>query len=639
MRHSAAFVACAVVSLAAITYAAQSPSAPPTKSGNAIILGRVVEAGTNSGVVGAVVTLYGPPVQGSPGTYLGVPPPGGPPRVATDSQGRFLFRDLPAGSYSLRATATAYVDGAYGETSVIQMRRSLDVSRTVDITDADKVVPVSIQLWRNGGIGGRVIDEAGEPMVGMPVSILARVTDWSGVVTQMVTTVLTDDRGVYHKDVTPGDYIVGVLAATTTVPAAAVQEFLQVQVEGGAAFEKYMNGISAQGSLLPRGIGARVGDLMVSQLATRNTQFMPPVMSDGSAASFFPSMYHPASLTMSGATVIAVGSGEERTGVDVHVRPVQARRVSGRISGPSGPVPGLAIRLVAQDPSVTRTSPATLIDTPQAMADANGDFVFVGVAPGAYHLVAIRSPMAPADALLWTADTVTVGDRDVSGVQVQMQGGAAISGRVVIEGTGTPPPIDNLRAMLITSRPVPGSATAFQARPLTVRPDQSLRFVSPQLIQGAYMMAVANLPPGWVLKSVTSSGENIVDRQFNVGAPGLNDVIVTITNQISTVTGIVRDTDGKISSAATVAVFPADKTLWRLPGMSSRRVQTAAPGRDGRYAFRGLPAGEYYVVAVDWPSADFSDGKILTAIMSFAQRFTLGDGESRIQDLRMAVMR
>ncbi len=404
-----------------------------------------------------------------------------------------------------------------------------------------------------------------------------------------------------------------------------------------------MNEISAQGSLLPRGVGARVGNLLVSQLATRNTQFMPPVMSDGSAASFFPSMYHPSSLTMSGAAVIAVGSGEERTDVDVHVRPVPARRVSGRIVGPSGPVPGIAVRLVAQDASVTRTSPATLIDTPQAMADGNGDFAFVGVAPGAYSLISVRSMTASGDPVtdpfLWAVESVTVGEGDVSDLQVRMQPGAPISGRIVAEGVGTPPSTQALRGLAISSRGLPGSAGSFNLNSGAARPDADLRFTLRSAIPGPTMMTVAGLPPGWVLKSVTSNGENIVDRQFALGASGLTDVIVTITNQISTVTGIVRDTDGKASSAPTVAVFPADRTLWRLPGMASRRVQTVAPGRDGRYAFRGLPAGEYYVVAVDWPSADFSDGKVLNAIMSFGQRFTLGDGESRTQDLRMAVMR
>ena len=73
--------------------------------------------------------------------------------------------------------------------------------------------------------------------------------------------------------------------------------------------------------------------------------------------------------------------------------------------------------------------------------------------------------------------------------------------------------------------------------------------------------------------------------------------------------------------------------------MASRRVQTAAPGRDGRYTFRGLPAGDYIVAAADWAVADFSDGTVLTKITPAGARITLGDGESRTQELRVVVIR
>ena len=35
----------------------------------------------------------------------------------------------------------------------------------------------------------------------------------------------TDDRGIYRTDVTPGDYVVSVGAAVTTVPAQTMEQF------------------------------------------------------------------------------------------------------------------------------------------------------------------------------------------------------------------------------------------------------------------------------------------------------------------------------------------------------------------------------------------------------------------------------
>jgi hypothetical protein len=125
---------------------------------------------------------------------------------------------------------------------------------------------------------------------------------------------------------------------------------------------------------------------------------------------------------------------------------------------------------------------------------------------------------------------------------------------------------------------------------------------------------------------------------FELTSSGITDLVVTITDKVSALTGTARDANGQPEPMATAAVFPADKTLWAPPGMASRRVQTTAPARDGRYAFRGLPAGEYLVVATDWP-ADFFDNKVLSMMMADAVRVTIAEGETKSQDLRVLVKR
>lgn len=610
------------------------------KPGNAIILGKVVEAGTTAGVAGALVTISGRPSTTTVEGRVGVFEVRGPDvnRVTADSQGQFLFRDLPPGTYTLAASAAGYVTGQFGQPRIIQIRRTLDLIRTIEISEGDRVLNASIPMFRKGGLSGRVVDEAGEPAIGVDVTIIARMTDWGGPVSQLAANAVTDDRGMYHVDVVPGQYVVGVLAATTTVPAAAVQGFLQAQSQGGAALNSYMDQMVSNGAMLPRGVGTRVGNLHVSQFGNRNMPVVPPPAGDGKSLLFYPSVYHPASLQSAAATVVTVAPGEEKSGIDIEMRPMPARRISGRLSGPGGAGPNLALRLVSQDPSVTRTSPATFIDTPMAMADGNGDFVFVGIAPGTYTLVVIRAPRSATDAVAWATEQVTVGDSDVAGLQVQLQPGATISGKFVVEGTGTLP-LAAWKSVTVTSRAIPGSAGAYQSINNAGQADAALNFTTRQTIPGPAVMQVSGLPSGWILKSITLNGENVGDKPFSLGASGVTGVVVTITDRISTVTGIVRDGESQLQARPTVAVFPVDKSLWRLPGVASRRVQTAAPGRDGRYTFRGLPAGEYYVVAADWPTADFSDGSVLTAVIPHAQKVLLGDGESRTLDLKMAVVR
>jgi hypothetical protein len=618
-----------------------APPLVPLKPGTSMVLGRVVEAGSTSGVTGAAVTLSGAAL-GSANAQFTDGTPGGSRRVATDGQGRFMFRDLPVGTYNFTATASGYLEGNYGDTRIVQIRRSLDLIRSVEVGDADKFLTIEIPLWRNGGIGGRVIDEAGEPMVGVPVTILARMTDWGGPVTQVTSVVITDDRGVYHADVVPGDYIAGVLTATTTFPVSAVEGFQQALSEGGAAQTAFLNQVRAAGSLVGRGPGVRIGNLFVSQIDARNTPPVPPMfMLDGRMV-LYPTTFHPGTGTAVSAARVSVTSGDEKTGIDIQLRPVPARRVSGRVTGPNGPASGIAVMLVAPDPTVARTSPATLIDTPRAVADANGEFTFIGIAPGTYTLRAFQQP--PPDGILWAVDTLVVPtDSDLTDVRVTLRPGARIGGRIVVDGSGPLPTSPTLaqRPIAITARAVPGSVgSLIGAAPTALVRSSEMQFVTGEYVPGAYMMSAPGpLPPGWILKTITLAGQNVVDKAFELPSGGVTDVVVTITDQISTITGIARDSNGQPAPKATVAVFPADKALWRLPGMASRRVQTAAPGRDGRYTFRGLPAGDYIVVASDWPSADFSDGNVLTTLLPSGERVTITGTESRTQDLRVVVKR
>ncbi len=613
-----------------------SPQAPVLKPGAAIILGKIVEAGTTTGVAGAAVTLTGPALGPATAVFSnGVA--GGPRRVMSDAQGRFLFRDLPAGAYVIASTASGYVGGAFGQTPLI--RHALDVVRALDITDADKPLNVTVQMWRLGGISGRVTDEAGEPMVGAPITVLARSSDWGAPVIKTAAKLTTDDRGIYHADVAPGDYLVGLLAATTTVPASAVDGFQQAQREGGATWRAYANQVVASGSLMPRGVGVRVGNFLVSQFGMQNSWVVPPFLSQDGRLSFYPTTFHPSSIGGASASVVTIASGEEKPGIDLIVRPVPARRVSGRVVGPDGPIAGMALRLISPDADAGMAMWSIASDTPQALTDGNGDFTFLGIAPGPYTVRVLRAS-TPAEPVLWAADSITVGsDNDLADLTIRLQPGAPIGGRLVVEGSGPPPSPAALRAIGIRPTPMPGSASSLMGPAgWIVHPDDNGRYLTGQMVPGPYVVVVTELPPGWMLKSVTVGGQNAVDKPFELTATGIIDVVVTITDKVSTLTGTARDANGQPEPMATVAVFPADQSLWPTPGLASRRIQTTAPGRDGRFTFRGLPAGEYLVLATDWP-ADFSDGKVRSTFLADAVRVTISDGDSKSQDVRVLVKR
>jgi hypothetical protein len=555
--------------------------------GTGFIFGRVVEAGSTTGVSDAIVTISGAAL-GPNGSSFANGVPAGPRRVVSDPGGRFLFRDLPKGTFTIGVTAPGYVNGSYGTTRLVQVARTLDIAlaRGVEVGEGERVGGITVQMWKLGGISGTVVDEAGDPMVGAGVSVMARVTDWGGVIMQQTTLVRTDDRGMYHADVTPGDYVVAVLAAPTTMPASAIDALQRAQADSALARE-YFVGAMQLDLPIPGAGGVRFGDGYVRTANTTNN-IIPPQTNPGGALVMYPTTYYPSSATAVGATVVSVMPGEEKPAINLQLRPAATRRVAGRLIGASGPAANVSVRLVVPDPSVLRTSPATLIDTGQTMTDASGDFVFLGVVPGPYTLRAVmNTPSASgrgaaptvvngvsgevyffnnraSGPLRWAAEPIVVGDTDMTDLVVRMKNGATVAGRVTFDGTTPRPPAAAFQAMRVVPRPAPGSAASLLQNGQTSGPvDQTGAFITPEIVPGPYTLGLTGVPSGWILKAILASGRDGVDVPVDIGEAGMSDVVVVLSDRISKVTGAVRQPNGQPAATAAVLVFPVDKTLWR----------------------------------------------------------------------------
>src|SRR5262245_57112254 len=113
-----------------------------------------------------------------------------------------------------------------------------------------------------------------------------------------------------------------------------------------------------------------------------------------------------------------------------------AASVSGRVvdAQTHSPVAGVRVVLVP-DRNVTVPSAEAL----EAISDAEGHFVFGAVAPGTYHLDALRKGFAPLLNPTSTSAVIEVADNPVEGLELALTTGATISGRIV-EATGTPRP-------------------------------------------------------------------------------------------------------------------------------------------------------------------------------------------------------
>ena len=183
----------------------------------------------------------------------------------------------------------------------------------------------------------------------------------------------------------------------------------------------------------------QIGDQVQSM--TRGAPTPPPA--DGQRLFAYPSVYYPAAPSAATATVVTVASGNERTGVDLQVKPVPMVKVSGTVVGGVGTVgelpaapasargrrfgphgrrrryahgrgrgihlsDGAGRRLRPEgcpDPEAGRPSAPTTSSRDRQRHDGDDQ-------SGAPTL---EPPPIPAEPTLWATVPVNIGDTDVSG--------------------------------------------------------------------------------------------------------------------------------------------------------------------------------------------------------------------------------
>lgn len=181
----------------------------------------------------------------------------------TDEDGNFRMDGLEPIPYWVLAWTPGYVPDSNGETPWVHVGES-----------------VTLRLIRGGVITGRVTNDAGDPIVGVPVKA-TRVKDESGRPTNHVVsyshlwTRTTDDRGIYR--------IYGLAPGSYTVAA------------GGS-----------------------------DRASSRSTPFAGRTTT-----------YHPSS-TRDAATLVNISRGSETTGIDIRYRGERGFAINGKILGAPG---------------------------------------------------------------------------------------------------------------------------------------------------------------------------------------------------------------------------------------------------------------------------------------------------------------
>ena len=590
----------------------RAQSSTPTPPATGAITGVVTDAITGQPIGGAIVRIE------ERRSSLGER--GWSSQQVTTPKGRFAFVDLPAAdSYVLTSTKPGYLEGGHMRTDP---RLS---SVAVSLKAGQWLRDVRVTMARPGSISGTVVDERGEAVVGAHVRVLAQAmiagrAQWlAGVAAQ------TDDRGAYRiAGLGPGSYVVSVPSVQATLPASA-----NIRSPGAWAG-------TSMADLTAMSDASRAEKLLVDagggqQLVVGRYTVPPPPLRDGRRTAY-PVVFHPNASSPADASVIELRVAEERSSVDFQLQPVPTARISGIVQGPPEAVGNLLLRLipVGLEELGQGSEAATTVSAP------DGRFTFLDVPSGTYLLdmrhtlleltytslesssTVVPAPVpfptrsassggvraAPAgvqsaslrdwaEENYWGQTRVDVAGRNLDDVVLGLRRPVSLSGKMEW-AQGSKPPTTMPRPVL-----EPADGRRSLGMPSVDGLSPTVNFTINGMLAGEYVLRVGGVGRGARVESMSWNGLDYTDRPFD-GANGrdFKDVVVTLTTAASSISGIVRDGVSPLTSAAAVIAFPVEREGWANYGFNPTRLASVLTTSEGNYRIDGLPAGEYFLLAV-----------------------------------------
>jgi len=563
-------------------FAQQAPPPRPMASGTGVISGRIVDAATGAPIAGA--RLYMHQTRGDLMRPRSEQKDSGP-------DGAFVFSELPAGQFSISASAPGYLEGGMGK------RRADGHEAWIRLADGERFDRATIEMFREARITGVVVDEHGAPVKGAFVSALRRVSG-GRLFENAGGSPRTDEKGQYSiARLIPGEYVVslGVLHYTwrqAPIPTEPNPCFPTPPMPAGAD----PNAPKPPPPPLPRPVGTLYRELWPIAAPKDDGSGEPRTY----RTSFYPNV-----TDIERASPIRLESGETHDGVDFRLDTIMGTQVRGRIVLPEGRQIGNASELALNPTYVRRERWQSPIEARGYIAKDN-TFTFLDVPPGRYTLSLSLATSSSCDVISRSAgdiDTRLVIDVPPAGledVEVSLMAPFRAMRHIVLQpSSGTKPP----RLFDIYFSRTDGGEGASSGM-------ESGSSAAVGFYPGEYIVQASEnaLEDRWFVASIISGGVDLTTSPLDVTGPDIKDIVITFTDAPSRVDGIVTGPAGKPVDDATVVAFPIDAKFWPRAHQSMIRFALdRAIG--GKYQFLHLIPGEYFLVAVDerqmgaWPSA------------------------------------
>lgn len=481
--------------------------------------------------------------------------------AATDDGGRFVFRLLPAGRYSVSVSSNGFAVTSFGGSAPRAV--SIDLEDGDHVDRGDLVLPVGV------AIGGRILDEHGNPLKGATVSawrLMYRAPGDRRL--SFEGQALSDDAGDYRiVGLKPGMYFVDAKAGESMAPtffpattSATMATAIRVTVDIGAS------GISIQLLSTPL---ARVSGSII------NSQGLP-------SAEFFVLLTQ---LRADGAQV------EERnltSDVDA----------AGKFSVDKVPPGNYEVQVVTKSrlEQIGRTG---------------------GVADGIEGRESGTQP-------------VTVDGRNIEDLLIQTSLPTRLFGKVTLDGAPISAELAKRLSLRVSENSGPsGMRSVMNMTFATPSPDGT--FTIPA-IPGGRLLRADGLPAGVAIRQILVNGIDVTDEGFNVGNSEIGGIVVALTSKPSQLTGRVSNSQGALMGNVAVIVFPAEERRWQLVRTRLiKSVKTDKNGWFTLDALP--PGSYYAVAALSLVDGEWAGPANLEKLRPAATAFKLGDGESKMLTL------
>ena len=417
---------------------------------------------------------------------------------------------------------------------------------------------VSVRLDRSAVVAGRVVDEFGDPVDRVTVNVM---------------------RLQYGPD------------GKRSAASAGIPDF----TDDHGRFRVF--GLAPGDYFVVASVRSHARDLLRPYMVTAAEDLAPT--------------YYPGTANAGDAQMVSLGPGEEAA-IEMTLQRVRAVTVSGVATTSTGR-PAAGMRVMLKDGSggsFTRYA---------GVVASSGAFSIPHVVTGTYFIEISAGPGSGVGES--GSVTVSVDERDLTGVSIVTRAGATLRGVVVFEGAFRP------GSFQIGARSIEATHSS-RLSPVSDLIGSDGRFELRGVPDRVFLEPVNSM---WMIQSVTIDGRTLDEEPLALtDGQVMSGFRVTVTDRLTNLSGTAADDRGRPLPDRTVVVMRLDAPSL-LPGVRVRYLRT---DERGRFQTRGLKPGSYVAGVFEYlePGHDYSP-EFEEGLRARGRRFMLGGSETLTLDL------